>query len=118
MGEWERKAEAKAHEQSTDAAVEAAAGSSGSRCETATLTCFKTIQDVAVPFGAPVLLVDRKRERVEVFLVGRCIGEVCKEDSLMLRERFGIATRPGSSFSGQCISTETGTPQFTVEVAM
>lgn len=118
MGEWERKAEAKAHEQSTDDAVEAVAGSSGGRGQIVIVTCFKTIPDVAVPFGAPVLLVDRKRERVEVFLAGRCIGEVCDEDSLMLRERFGIATRPGNSFSGQCISTETGTPQFTAEVAI
>lgn len=118
MGEWERKANAKAHEQSTDDAVEAAAGSSGGRGQIVIVTCFKTIADATVLFGATVLLVDRKRDRVEVFIAGRCIGEVCDEDSLMLRERLGIAKRPGNSFSGQCISTETGTPQFTVEVAI
>jgi hypothetical protein len=118
MGEWERKAEAKAHEQRTDDSVEATPGSPGNQSDIVLVMCFKTIEGTVVPHGASVRLVDRKRERVEVFLVGRCVGEVCDEDSLMLRELFGIATRTGSSFGGQCISAEASTPHFTVEVTI
>lgn len=117
MGEWERKAEAKAHEQRTDVVADETAAASGTSGQLVLVTCFKKVDDVRVPCGASVRLLDRKRDRVEVFLTGRCVGEVCDDDTSTLRERFGIATRKGSSFGGQCIS-ETDTPHFSVEVTI
>ena len=117
MGEWERKAEAKAHEQRTDVVADEKAATSGAQGQLVVVTCIKTVGDAVVPYGASVRLLDRKRDRVEVFLAGRCVGEVCNDDTRTLRERFGIATRTGSSFGGQCVS-ETDTPHFSVEVTV
>ena len=117
MGEWERKAEAKAHEQRTDVVADETAATSGTQSQLVLVTCLKTVEDAVVSYGATVRLLDRKRARVEVFLAGRCVGEVCDEDTRTLRERFGIATRKGNSLGGQCVS-ETGTPQFSVEVTI
>ena len=77
MGEWERKAEAKAHEQRTDVVSDETAATSGTQRQLVLVTCIKTVVDAVVPHGTSVRLLDRKRARVEVFLAGRCVGEVC-----------------------------------------
>lgn len=117
MGEWERKAEAKAHEQRTDLVSDEMAAATAAAGQVVLVTCFKTINDAMVPYGSALRLVDRSRPRIEVFLAGRCVGEVCDEDTRTLRKRFGIAARPGSSFGGQCIS-ETDVPHFSVHVTI
>jgi hypothetical protein len=108
MGEWERKSQAKPHVQRTDLSVTDTAAASGGGPGTTTVRCIKRSADFDVPFGAPVRLVDRKRPLVEVFLAGRCVGDVCEEDTVLLRGKFGIETRPGSSLGGQCSTSEAG----------
>lgn len=107
MGEWERKSQAKPHVQRTDlAVVEATAPSAGGH-ETV-VRCIKRSDELDIPLGAPVRLVDRKRPLVEVFLAGRCVGDVCEEDTALLRGKFGIEARPGSSVGGQCSAAHDG----------
>jgi len=115
MGEWERKSQAKPHVQRTDLSAIDMPAPSGGGSGTTTVRCIKRSADLAVPFGAPVRLVDRKHPLVEVFLAGRCIGDVCNEDTALLRGKFGIETRPGSSLGGQCLAPDAG-PQFNVRL--
>lgn len=108
MGEWERKSQAKPHVQRTDLAVVETPVPSTGVTGTTTVRCIKKSIELDVPLGATVRLVDRKRPLVEVFLVGRCIGDVCDDDTALLRGRFGIEARPGSSLGGQCSTTQAG----------
>jgi hypothetical protein len=108
MGEWERKSQAKPYVQRTDlAGVETFAPSAGSQATT-TVRCIRRSVELDVPLGAPVRLVDRKRPLIEVFLAGRCVGDVCEEDTALLRGKFGIEARPGSSLGGQCSTAHAG----------
>jgi len=107
MGEWERKSLAKPHVQRTDLAVVEVVALSGDGHEI-TVRCMKRRVELDIPLGAPVRLVDRKRLLVEVFLAGRCVGDVCEEDTALLRGRLGIEARPGSSVGGQCSTAHIG----------
>lgn len=115
MGEWERKANAKPHQQRTDLAIGVAQVGVSSENEDLFVLCIRTSEDVTVPYGATVRLLDRNRERVEVFLVGRKVAEVCDEDTRILRGRYAIAARAGSSLGGQNVSAHGGN-EFTVRV--
>jgi hypothetical protein len=117
MGEWERKAQAKAYEQRTDLAADAGGDSSGTGEQTIIVRCIKTLPDAVISYGSVVRLVDRNRPRIEVFMAGCGVGEVCDDDTMLLRSKFGIAARAGSSLGGHCSSVE-DSPEFSVTVSL
>lgn len=118
MGEWERKAKAKAHTQSTDdASGNTGVAVAGNPSSELFVRCVKTSTDIQISINAELRLIDRRRERIEVYLAARSVGEVCDEHSRILREQYSIADRPGSSASGRCTSVDEGL-EFMVRVEL
>lgn len=113
MGEWERKAQAKPHQQRCDLA--GANSAADAEPKHIVVRCLLVEGAIPVPYGSVLRVVDRKRTRVEVFLIGRRVGEVCDEDTNVLRLEHSITTRPGSSFGAQCITATDG-QEFSVQV--